>query len=156
MFEELEPAQRSAVVRFVTSTGRAPLGGFQHLHPPFTIHRVDTRAPNPLAGIGVGRDLELLPSARWGARGGPCRWRPGLGGGVGRAAPPHWGVTPDCDQGPAPAGLSTSTFSPPPHPRAPARSTCFCMLKLPPYATKKALRDKLLYSVTSGAGFELS
>lgn len=30
------------------------------------------------------------------------------------------------------------------------------MLKLPTYSTKKGLRDKLLYAITSGAGFELS
>lgn len=30
------------------------------------------------------------------------------------------------------------------------------MLKLPAYNTKKGLREKLLYSIESGAGFELS
>jgi ubiquitin-protein ligase E3 B len=36
--------QRRAVLRFVTSTERAPLLGFQHLHPPFTIHKVGSTA----------------------------------------------------------------------------------------------------------------
>ncbi|KAI8470743.1 MAG: hypothetical protein J3K34DRAFT_419724 [Monoraphidium minutum] len=94
---EFTPEQRSQLLRFVTSCGRAPLGGFQHLTPPFTVHRVDVGPRNPLAGL-VGRDVQLLPSA----------------------------------------------------------STCFCMLKLPSYATKRGLRDKLLYAITAGAGFELS
>lgn len=31
VFDELAPAERAAVLRFVTSCGRAPLGGFKHL-----------------------------------------------------------------------------------------------------------------------------
>lgn len=63
--DEMTPQQRSALLRFVTSCGRAPLGGFQHLNPPFTIHKVDCGPRNPLAGIVV-KDIDLLPSARWG------------------------------------------------------------------------------------------
>lgn len=70
--EGFTPAQRSQLLRFVTSCSRAPLGGFQHLNPPFTIHRVDCGPRNPLAGI-VGRDVELLPSARCGAAPRCCR-----------------------------------------------------------------------------------
>jgi hypothetical protein len=64
--EEMTAAQRSALLRFVTSSSRAPLGGFQHLNPPFTLHRVDCGPRNPLAGL-VGKDIDLLPSARWGS-----------------------------------------------------------------------------------------
>ena len=32
--------ERQAVMRFVTSCSRAPLGGFQHLNPPLTLHKV--------------------------------------------------------------------------------------------------------------------
>jgi ubiquitin-protein ligase E3 C len=93
------PAQRAALLRFVTSSSRPPLGGFRHLHPPFTVQRVDAAPRNPLAGVMGGRgDVELLPTA----------------------------------------------------------STCFCMLKLPQYAARRTLREKLLYSINSGAGFELS
>ncbi|GBF97295.1 hypothetical protein Rsub_09986 [Raphidocelis subcapitata] len=96
---EFGAAQRAALLRFVTSSSRPPLGGFRHLHPPFTVHRVDVAPRNPLAALMGGRgDVELLPTA----------------------------------------------------------STCFCMLKLPQYASKRTLREKLLYSITSGAGFELS
>jgi ubiquitin-protein ligase E3 C len=34
--------------------------------------------------------------------------------------------------------------------------TCVNLLKLPRYATKKVLKEKLLYSVNSKAGFDLS
>eukprot|EP01059_Diplonema_ambulator_P008091 TRINITY_DN17605_c0_g1_i1.p1 TRINITY_DN17605_c0_g1~~TRINITY_DN17605_c0_g1_i1.p1 ORF type:complete len:268 (+),score=75.62 TRINITY_DN17605_c0_g1_i1:55-804(+) len=40
--------------------------------------------------------------------------------------------------------------------RLPSASTCFNLLKLPPYKSRKDLKEKLLYAITSGAGFELS
>eukprot|EP00117_Sycon_ciliatum_P043196 scpid2186/ scgid31312/ Ubiquitin-protein ligase E3C len=40
--------------------------------------------------------------------------------------------------------------------RLPTASTCMNQLKLPPYEDLATLRDRLLYAITSGAGFELS
>lgn len=40
--------------------------------------------------------------------------------------------------------------------RLPTAATCFNTLKLPAYERKTTLREKLLYSIRSGAGFELS
>ena len=40
--------------------------------------------------------------------------------------------------------------------RLPTASTCFNLLKLPNFKSKKVLREKLLYAIRSGAGFELS
>lgn len=40
--------------------------------------------------------------------------------------------------------------------RIPTASTCVNLLKLPMYKSEKALREKLLYAVNSGAGFDLS
>ncbi|KAK7206079.1 hypothetical protein BZA70DRAFT_275641 [Myxozyma melibiosi] len=40
--------------------------------------------------------------------------------------------------------------------RLPTASTCVNMLKLPRYSDKKTLREKLLLSITAGAGFDLS
>lgn len=40
--------------------------------------------------------------------------------------------------------------------RLPTASTCMNLLKMPPYEDCKVLRDRLLYSIRSGAGFELS
>ncbi|KAG2447722.1 hypothetical protein HYH02_007182 [Chlamydomonas schloesseri] len=40
--------------------------------------------------------------------------------------------------------------------RLPTASTCMNLLKLPPYRTVAQMREKLLYAVTSGAGFDLS
>ncbi|KAL7750716.1 ubiquitin-protein ligase (E3) [Sorochytrium milnesiophthora] len=40
--------------------------------------------------------------------------------------------------------------------RLPTSSTCLNLLKLPPYADDQTMRDKLLYSIFSGAGFDLS
>lgn len=40
--------------------------------------------------------------------------------------------------------------------RLPTAATCLNLLKLPEYSTKEILREKLLYSINSKAGFELS
>lgn len=48
----MEPQQQVKVLRFVTSCSRAPLLGFSHLQPPFTIHKVHVRT-----------DSEKLPTA---------------------------------------------------------------------------------------------
>ncbi|PNH11212.1 E3 ubiquitin-protein ligase [Tetrabaena socialis] len=96
VIKELTPPQQAALLRFVTSCSRPPLGGFQYLQPPLTLHKVDCDA-GLFAAIG-GRDVDRLPSA----------------------------------------------------------STCYNMLKLPNYRRAATLKAKLLYSITSGAGFELS
>ncbi|XP_021680792.2 E3 ubiquitin-protein ligase UPL7 isoform X2 [Hevea brasiliensis] len=56
-----EPKERCMLVKFVTSCSRAPLLGFKHLQPSFTIHKVACDA-SLLATIG-GQDVERLPSA---------------------------------------------------------------------------------------------
>ncbi|KAG0258703.1 Ubiquitin-protein ligase E3B [Actinomortierella ambigua] len=40
--------------------------------------------------------------------------------------------------------------------RLPTSSTCFNLLKLPPFSSKAVLRDKIRYAILSGTGFELS
>lgn len=40
--------------------------------------------------------------------------------------------------------------------RLPTASTCFNLLKLPDYRDKDTVRDKLLYAINTGAGFDLS
>ncbi|EIE23025.1 hypothetical protein COCSUDRAFT_15978, partial [Coccomyxa subellipsoidea C-169] len=52
---------RSALMKFATSVSRAPLGGFKHLNPPLTLHRVPCDA-SPLALLG-GADVDRLPTA---------------------------------------------------------------------------------------------
>jgi hypothetical protein len=91
------PEDRRALLRFATSSSRPPLGGFAHLTPPFTLHRVDGGGGGALAMLG-GRDVDRLPTA----------------------------------------------------------STCANTLKLPTYRRESTLREKLLYAIRSGAGFDLS
>lgn len=81
----LKDSQRRDVLKYVTSTPRAPLLGFSQLRPRFSIR-------------DGGRDTTRLPSA----------------------------------------------------------STCVNLLKLPMYDSAQVLREKLLYAVSSGAGFDLS
>lgn len=40
--------------------------------------------------------------------------------------------------------------------RLPTSSTCFNVLKLPTYSSEKVMKERLLYAIQSGAGFELS
>ena len=40
--------------------------------------------------------------------------------------------------------------------RLPTSSTCVNLLKLPPYKDKETLKEKLLYAIRSGAGFDMS
>jgi len=85
VMRSLRDSERRDVLKFVTSTPRAPLLGFSQLNPRFTIR-------------DGGGDQERLPSA----------------------------------------------------------STCVNLLKLPRYTDAATLRTKLLYAVTSNAGFDLS
>ncbi|KAL4765772.1 HECT-type E3 ubiquitin-protein ligase [Aspergillus foveolatus] len=85
VLEQMTNEERRKVLRFVTSTPRAPLLGFSHLNPRFSIR-------------DSSEDDQRLPST----------------------------------------------------------STCVNLLKLPRYKSASTLREKLLYAVNSGAGFDLS
>lgn len=85
VMQSLEDVDRKKVLKFVTSTPRAPLLGFANLNPRFSIR-------------DSGSDQTRLPST----------------------------------------------------------STCVNLLKLPIYKDEKVLRERLLYSVNAGAGFNLS
>jgi len=52
---------RAALLKFATSCSRAPLGGFAHMQPPLTIHKVPCSAP--LLAAVAGKDVDRLPSA---------------------------------------------------------------------------------------------
>lgn len=40
--------------------------------------------------------------------------------------------------------------------RLPSASTCMNLLKLPAFSTREQMKEKLLYAIQSGSGFELS
>ncbi|KAM7531658.1 hypothetical protein LguiB_035068 [Lonicera macranthoides] len=56
-----EPKERCMLLKFVTSCSRAPLLGFKHLQPTFTIHKVACDVP--LWATFGGQDVDRLPSA---------------------------------------------------------------------------------------------
>ena len=85
VMQSLSDTDRRKVLKFVTSTPRAPLLGFDQLNPRFSIR-------------DSGHDQTRLPTT----------------------------------------------------------STCVNLLKLPIYQSAEVLRDRLLYAVNSGAGFNLS
>jgi len=85
VMRSMSDTDRRKVLKFVTSTPRAPLLGFVHLNPRFSIR-------------DSGADQDRLPST----------------------------------------------------------STCVNLLKLPRYSNAETLREKLLYAVNAGAGFDLS
>ena len=60
--------ERKTLLRFVTSSASPPFGGFKHLHPPFTLHKVRCDVNNgvvggALASLGLAKDVERLPTA---------------------------------------------------------------------------------------------
>lgn len=85
VMKKLDDSDRRKVLKYVTSTPRAPLLGFSQLNPRFSIR-------------DAGSDQQRLPST----------------------------------------------------------STCINLLKLPRYQSAVILKEKLLYAVNSGAGFDLS
>lgn len=85
VMKNLDDTDRRKVLKYVTSTPRAPLLGFSQLNPRFSIR-------------DAGGDEQRLPST----------------------------------------------------------STCINLMKLPRYSTSELLKQKLLYAVNSGAGFDLS
>lgn len=40
--------------------------------------------------------------------------------------------------------------------KLPTSSTCFNILRLPPYSNAKIMKEKILYAIHSNAGFELA
>ncbi|GJR59570.1 E3 ubiquitin protein ligase UPL7 isoform X1 [Tanacetum coccineum] len=61
VLKEFEPKERCLLMKFVTSCSRAPLLGFKHLQPSFTIHKV--ACDIPLWATFGGQDVDRLPSA---------------------------------------------------------------------------------------------
>ena len=42
-----------------------------------------------------------------------------------------------------------------PDEKLPTASTCFNILRLPPYSNIKVMKEKVLYAINSNAGFEM-
>lgn len=61
VLREFQPEERCALLKFVTSCSRAPLLGFKHLQPAFTIHKVS--CDTTLWVMLGGQDVDRLPSA---------------------------------------------------------------------------------------------
>ena len=40
--------------------------------------------------------------------------------------------------------------------KLPTAQTCFNLLRLPTYSNHKVMKEKLLYAINSGAGFEMA
>ena len=59
---QMSQADKQKLLKFVTSSSRPPALGFAHLRPPFTVHKVACES-GALAIIGLGKDVERLPSA---------------------------------------------------------------------------------------------
>lgn len=83
--------------------------------------------------------------------------RPPLGGFAAMEPPFTVSRVADDGGGAAPrAGLLALLRGTPPPQRLPSASTCFHLLKLPPYRSAAALRDKMTTAIEGAGGFELS
>jgi hypothetical protein len=136
VLHEMDAADRKRFLQFCTGSARAPLLGFAAMQPPFTVRMSD-------GGDGGG------PAAA--AAGGGGFPVPGPG------APARQDAAPQGEGGAGGVGAAIANFfSRSDIQRLPTASTCFNMLKLPPYPTKENLKDKLLKAIRSGAGFDFS
>ncbi|KAL5033347.1 hypothetical protein BDV3_000342 [Batrachochytrium dendrobatidis] len=68
---EFTPKDQSAFLKYVTSCSKSPVGGFQHLDPPFTICFLDAGPDTATSSftaignfLGLGKDKDRLPTAR--------------------------------------------------------------------------------------------
>ena len=150
--DELPPEDQAKFLKFVTSCSKPPILGFAALQPPFSIRAVTDSSADDHYSLGSA----VVNFFRPGTSVLHGRVRSTRAGAPRRAGTPreiavllyadvrsilmvlYW-----CFK-----GTDTS--------RLPTSSTCFNLLKLPIYKSKRALKEKLLYSITSGAGFELS
>ncbi|KAL3825824.1 hypothetical protein ACJIZ3_021853 [Penstemon smallii] len=151
VFAGFEPRERCMLLKFVTSCSRAPLLGFKHLQPAFTIHKLQENSMHLIKCIPLTCEKMFM-------------------------FPPYWGLylvtkgVKMCGLGWAGAGLSHeelvvqvacdvplwASFGGQDVDRLPSASTCYNTLKLPTYKRPSTLRAKLLYAINSNAGFELS
>lgn len=74
--KDMSPADRRKFLKFATSCSKAPVGGFSHLSPPFTIRFVSEDQVNTSGDatsspvtqfftsmFGIGKDMTRLPTA---------------------------------------------------------------------------------------------
>ncbi|KAF8945056.1 hypothetical protein BGZ47_003291 [Haplosporangium gracile] len=218
VLNEFSSEEKRAFLKFVTSCSKPPLGGFKHLHPPFSIRLVVSPTTSDL-----NYDFTPAPAPRQFGSGGPTldtnsnnsgrhqrstttgsntagnsgngfgsRLRSAFGGNNNNSnssrsstmstsssasalssvsSPPSQRLTPrpmlSGDETPAAMGVVKSFFggvlggagsseSSGKKARLPTSSTCFNLLKLPPFSSKSVLKEKLRYAITSNTGFELS
>ncbi|KAF9939816.1 hypothetical protein BGZ67_008924 [Mortierella alpina] len=223
VLDDFSSEEKRAFLKFVTSCSKPPLGGFKHLHPPFSIrlvmnptttdHNHDgssaaaprqfgggaTRAaPTPL-GHEPGQQTSAAGSSSGSSgRGFGSRLRSAFNGDrndrnhssgtppstssvsttsssstvssrSNRSSSSHFALTTDEHGTPAAMGVVKSFFggvlggggsgsgdSAGKKARLPTSSTCFNLLKLPPFSSKSVMKEKLRYAIMSNTGFELS
>ncbi|KAK5816633.1 hypothetical protein F5H01DRAFT_366023 [Linnemannia elongata] len=217
VLNEFDSEEKRAFLKFVTSCSKPPLGGFKHLHPPFSIRLVvsptttdlnydSTPAPAPRQ-FGSGAPTADTNSSDSGRHQRSATTGSSIGGSSGNgfgsrlrsafggnnnssssrsstmstsssasalssvSSPPPQRPTPrpmlPGDETPAAMGVVKSFFggvlggagsseSSGKKARLPTSSTCFNLLKLPPFSSKSVLKEKLRYAITSNTGFELS
>ncbi|CAO3571962.1 unnamed protein product [Mortierella alpina] len=222
VLEDFSSEEKRAFLKFVTSCSKPPLGGFKHLHPPFSIRLVmnptttdqnhggsSTQAPRQF-GSGAARAAPTFPghgtdqqstatgsSSGSSGRGFGSRLRSAFNGDrsdrnnasgaspstssvsttsststvssrSNRSTSSPFAFTTDEHGTPAAMGVVKSFFggvlggggsggeSAGKKARLPTSSTCFNLLKLPPFSSKPVLKDKLRYAIMSNTGFELS
>ncbi|KAF9364021.1 hypothetical protein BGX34_002740 [Mortierella sp. NVP85] len=233
VLNEFNSEEKRAFLKFVTSCSKPPLGGFKHLHPPFSIRLVieagpeanNDNTPSAPRRFGSGHQTSQnstssdadgsgssrgsggaeggLGSRLRSAFGGNRASRTGGGNGSGgssaqasttptssasnspssssssapsgnilrrnqsssRSTPGPFALTSDEHGTPAALGVVKSFFggvlgssneSTGKKARLPTSSTCFNLLKLPPFTSKSVLKEKLRYAIMSNTGFELS
>ncbi|KAF8971628.1 hypothetical protein BGZ46_010256 [Entomortierella lignicola] len=205
VLEDFNSEEKRAFLKFVTSCSKPPLGGFKHLHPPFSIRLVmnpvasDSNDDNSSASVPSSRNSDndnVTGQHQRGISTGSIgsRFRSAFSSGstsgstsssssratrfnqsssassssaASSSSPSAFALTLDEHGTPAPMGVVKSFFGgvlgssgssseSGKKARLPTSSTCFNLLKLPPFNSKSVLKEKLRYAIMSNTGFELS
>ena len=138
--------ERALFLKFVTSCSKPPLLGFVHLHPPFCIQCVNTDG-NEVRGSGARAMMVPLARRRPHTR-PPVAWALPLSA----RSRGSWGLA----SRQVPSVLAFFGMGRKEVDRLPTSATCFNLLKLPNFKSKKILREKLLLAIRSASGFDLS
>ena len=145
----LSPEQQAGFLRFVTSCPRPPLLGFRYLEPPLAIQVGGGGGRGRAwAGVGVGEMGECSSTRRPPAS--------AVASGQRIACPSRAARLPAPLPARACPQMAGSMLDEHATERLPTAATCMNVLKLPPYRTAQQIREKLLYAIECGAGFQLS
>ncbi|KAI1314908.1 Ubiquitin-protein ligase E3B [Mortierella claussenii] len=164
VLNDFSSEEKRAFLKFVTGCSKPPLGGFKHLYPPFSIRLILNPTTSDLnhdgtvtgassrrlgSGAGTPSSSASLTSTSTGTSSSRSEQQERRQLAATSVKSFFGGILGN-------AGLTKESESAGKKARLPTSSTCFNLLKLPPFTSKSVLKEKLRYAILSNTGFELS